>query len=501
MPAERRVLAVRLPLLAVERLRRNDPGLCGRPLATWHLQGNRRLLACVDAPHLSPGQALADAQAMLPDLVLRPTDPAAEAGLLERLGWWALRFTPVVALDAPDGLILDVTGGAGLFGGEAPLLAEVAARFRRVGYTAQLALAGNADAAAAVLRAGQHGRIVPEGEDLAALRPVPVAALRLASDLASDLARLGLHTVGDLLRQPRAPLARRFGRTLLDALDFATGARVRPLQLIQPPPDFSAARPFLEPIVTRLAIDRAVDRLLEDLCDTLAETGCGARRLSLLAFRVDGEVQEVAVGVGLASRDPGHLRRLFVEPLGRLEPGLGFDRLVLRATETNPLEGRQLTNTLGSADAACGQEPMLSELLDRLGQRLTLWRPGPRGSHWPEQAVVPADPYGPVMAAPEGWGERRRPVRLLDRPRELSVIAEVPDGPPAQLRLDGRVHRVRHAAGPERLEPEWWGEQHDRPRRDYFRVQTETGDRLWVCRLGVDRPAAPARWFLHGLMA
>ena len=134
MPADHRLLAVRLPLLAVERLRRNDPALRGRPLATWHLQGSRRLLACVDAPTLFPGQTLADAQAMRPDLVLCPADPVGEAWLLERLGWWSLRFTPIVALDAPDGLVLDVTGGTDLFGGEAALLAEVAACFRRVGY-------------------------------------------------------------------------------------------------------------------------------------------------------------------------------------------------------------------------------------------------------------------------------------------------------------------------------------------------------------------------------
>ena len=113
---------------------------------------------------------------------------------------------------------------------------------------------------------------------------------------------------------------------------------------------------------------------------------------------------------------------------------------------------------------------------------------------------MPVDAYAPV-AVPAGWGERLRPVRLLDRPREMTVLAEAPDGPPAQLRLDGRMHRVRHAAGPERLEPEWWTERHDRPRRDYYRVQTESGRRLWICRLGQDRPAAPARWFLHGELA
>ena len=496
----RRVMAVRLPLLAVERLRRAGLDLCGLPLATWQTVGNRRSLVCVDAPHLFPGQALADAQAISPNLVLRPAAPDAEASLLERLGWWALRFTPVVALDAPDGLLLDVTGCTALFGGEATMLAEVEQRFAAVGYTARAALAGNADAAAALVRAWQHGVVVPQGRDLAALAPLPIHCLRLASDLASGLARLGLHTVGDLLRQPRAPLTRRFGRALLDALDFATGARPRPLELIQPPPDFSAVRPFMELIITRLAIDQAVDALLNDLCGTLAEAGCGARRLSLLAFRIDSDVQEVAVGVGMASRDPAHLRRLFAEPLGTLEPDLGFERMVLRATETNPLEGRQLTASLGGAAPAAEQNRMLSELIDRLGQRTAVWRSRPTESHWPENAAAAVDPHAFVQPK-GGWDERRRPVRLLDQPRELAVVAEVPDGPPVRLRLDGRVHRVLHAAGPERLEPEWWGERHDRPRRDYFRVQTDSGGRLWVCRLGLDRPAVPARWFLHGYMA
>ncbi|MHB0726906.1 Y-family DNA polymerase, partial [Roseomonas mucosa] len=441
----RRVVALRLPWLAVDALRRRAPDLAGQPVATWQAVGNRRVLVCADAPPLRAGQSLADARAMLPDLVLRPADTAGEADLLRRLATCALRFTPAVALDAPDGLILDVTGATSLFGGETALLATLEEGFRRAGYRVRVAMAGNADAAAALVQAGYHGTVVAPGEDATALDPLPVAALRLPAGVAGGLARLGLRSVGAVLRQPRAPLARRFGRPLLDALDFATGARVRPLQLIQPPPDFSAAQTFLEPIVTRPAIDRAVDTLLEELCGALTEAGRGARRLSLLTFRVDGDVQEVAVGVGQASRAPAHLRRLFVEPLGRLEPDLGFDRFVLRATETNPLAGRQMATVLGGAEANGDQETVLSELLDRLSQRVMLWRPSPTGSHWPERAVVPANPFVPAMAAPEGWGERRRPVRLLDRPRELTVIAEVPDGPPAQLRLDGRVHRVRHA--------------------------------------------------------
>ena len=210
-------------------------------------------------------------------------------------------------------------------------------------------------------------------------------------------------------------------------------------------------------------------------------------------------MQEVAIGVGSPSRDAAHLRRLFAEPLGTLEPDLGFERMILRATETNALQARQLSGSIGESALAGEQQRVLSELIDRLGQRAVVWRVAPTGSHWPEDSVALVDPYT-VPEEPDVWEDRRRPVRLLPQPRELAVLAEVPDGPPARLRLDGRVHRVRHAAGPERLEPEWWGDKHDRPRRDYFRVETEEGGRLWVCRLGLDLPTAPARWFLHGFM-
>lgn len=422
----RRFVAVHLPWLAVDALRRREPSLAGRAVATWQAVGNRRVLVCVDAPHLHAGQALADAQAMLPDLVLRAADPANYAELLQRLGHWALRFTPIVALDVPDGLILDVSGCTDLFGGELSMLAEVERCFRRASYRTRVAMAGSADAAAAMVRAGHSGVVVPVGGDLAAIDALPVAALRLPGEIATGLARLGLLTLGNVLRQPRAPLTRRFGRPLLDALDFTSGARARPLTLVQPPAALLAIRSFLEPIITRPAIDRAVDALLDDLCVKLGESGSGARRLSLLAFRVDGDVQEVAIGVGTPSRDAAHLRRLFAEPLGTLEPDLGFERMILRATETNALQARQLIGSIGGAALAGEQQRVLSELIDRLDQRAVVWRVAPTGSHWPEDSVALVDPYT-VPEEPDVWEDRRRPVRLLPQPKELAVLAEVPD--------------------------------------------------------------------------
>ncbi|MBO1077311.1 Y-family DNA polymerase [Roseomonas marmotae] len=494
----RRILALWLPHLPLDRLRRREPALRGVPLATWSTAGNRRLLTAAEGPGLFAGQALADAQAICPGLALRPADPEADAALLERLAVWSLRWTPLAAVDGPDGLLLDVTGGTTLFGGEAALLRQVRASLQRAGFAVRAALAGTAEAAAALARAAD-GAIVPPGQDLAAVSPLPLSVLRLSPDLLSGLSRLGLRSIADLLRQPRAPLARRFGRVLLDALDGVSGARRRPVQPLRPPAEFLAVRDCLEPILTRPAIEHVLEALLTELCRQLLQAGRGARRLTLCAWRVDGQLQEVAIGTGAASRDLLHLRRLFAEPLGTLEPDLGFERLTLAAPVTEPLEGLQAVLRGERVDADPDpDEADLAALIDRLAQRLAVHRLRPLESHWPEYAAVPADPFETV-AVPLDWGAELRPVRLLATPIPLAVTAAVPDGPPAQLRYGGVAHRVLSVLGPERLEPEWWGEDAARPARDYYRVQTVEGPRLWICRLL--EPGRPPRWFLHGELA
>ena len=496
----RRFLVLHLPLLATDRLRQRDPELRGVPIATWATAGNRRQLVGVDAPGtvLREGQALADAQAMHPELVLRPADADADLAFLERLALWAMRFTPLAAIDPPDELVLDVTGCTDLFGGEAALLARIGASLDRGGVHARAVLAGVADAAAALARCGQHGRIVPSGQEAGAIAALPLGALRLPTDCLAGLHRLGLQCMSDVLRQPRAPLMRRFGRTLLDALDAVTGDRPRPLPPVRPPPRFEAAQNFVEPIVTREAIEHALDHLLDLLCHALAGAGQGARQVTLRAFRVDRDVQEITIGAGLPTRVPAHLRRLFAERLGQLEPDLGFERLTLQADRVNTWDAGQ--DSLATTGADPGRHPEeLAQLLDRLSQRLPVWRLAPRASHWPERSVVRVGPFDSIF--PSGTpSELLVPVRLLKRPLPLTVLATAPDGPPVHLRLQGIVHPVAWADGPERIEPEWWRDPPDRLGRDYYRVGLESGARLWVGRIGAMQPDQPASWFLHGYL-
>lgn len=421
-------------------------------------------------------------------LALHLPQPEADPGWLRRLGLWAQAVTPLAALNPPDGLLLDITGVPHLHGGEAPLLAKVLARLARGGVAAQAAIAGSAPAAAALARM-QAGAIIAPGEEARALAPLPLAALRLPEPEADALHHLGLRRIGDLLRQPRAPLARRFPATIR-ALDAATGALAPPLQPLRPPPEFAAAREFLEPLVTREAIDAVLDLLLAELCRQLTAAGQGARRLVLLGFRVDGTRQGIAIGTGLPSRDPRHLARLFREKLERLAPGFGFERLALEARVTEPAGGVQSSLPAQGGASAEARREALAALLDRLGQRMPVWRLEPQPSHWPERGARRRDAFAEVAAAPLPL--LPRPLRLLRRPLALQATALLPDSPPLQLRLGPRNWRVARAEGPERIEPEWWHEE--RPLRDYYRVELASGARLWVCRSG----AAPGTWWLHG---
>lgn len=495
----RRYLALHLPRLATDRLERAEPVLRGRPLALWARHGSRRALAAVNAAaaeaKLSPGLALADAIAICPGLVAREAAPAADALLLVRLARWAGRYTPLAAPAGCDGLVLDIFGCAPLFGGEAGLLQDAAARLRQLGFAAAAAIAANATAALALARAGRHGAILGAGEELSALARLPLSTLGLAPDLRARLAAFGIADIGSLARLPRAGLARRAGGAVLALLDQALGGAAVPIRPLAPPPAFTAALDFAEPIATAAAIAAALVRLLEDLCARLARAGCGARRLSLACHRLDGEVQRLGIATSLAVRDPCHLMRLFRDRLERIAPGFGIERMVLGADVVERTGAAQLGLVAGPGPGDAGAAE-LGALVDRLCSRLgagAVCRLALHASHIPERAMTPAGPLplpAPEQAAAKDFPPR--PVRLFDPPEPVGVLALLPDGPPQRLCWRRRVVGIARAEGPERIAPEWWREPGG-VARDYWRVEAEGGGRLWLYRTD------PAAWFLHGL--
>ena len=468
--------------------------------------GRRRAVVAVDraaqALGVRPGLALAQAQARVPDLHIEPADPAADAAALARLALWALRrYSPVVAIDLPDGLLIDATGVAHLFGGETALLDELRVRLTAARLGSRVALAGTVGAAHALARFGPRpAMIAASSETGAAVAALPLAALRLDPTLVERLRRLGFESIADLAATPRAPLALRFGSEPGRRIDQMFGRLAEPIQPIRWPDLIQVRHAFAEPIAAPETLARYIGQLVEALCPLLEAQGLGARRLDLLFHRVDNLVQAIRVGTAKPVREVKRLTRLLTDRLENVDPGFGVEVMTLAAILAEPLAYRQ-DDTLGrTADAD------VSDLVDILANRIgadKLYRAAPGESDLPERAVRRIAPLAPADGAtwPAHWP---RPSRLLSPPEPVDTVALLPDQPPVHFIWRGVRRRVKRADGPERVFGEWWHREPETAAvRDYFVVEDESGERFWLYRSGdgEDPATGDLRWYVHGVFA
>jgi len=509
-----RLLSLWLRRFSTDRIARSRKS--SAPLVVTNRRGNSEILIAVDDAAerlgLSPGLALAQARAMHPGIDTVPEDTEADAALLESVADWCLRYTPLVACDAPDGLLLDTSGCAHLYGGERELVADLSGRLENADFGYSLAIAGTIGAAWAAAHYGEPASHAC-GEERAILAPLPLSALRLPTTTVAGLARVGLKYIGDIIDLPRAPLTARFGSGVLRQLDRALGHEHEPLTPRLPVAPYVAEQRFAEPIAREEDVLAITGRLARRLQFALERRGEGARRIELALFRTDGVVRRIAAGTSRPLRDPDDIRELFVERLVALadafDPGFGFDMARLSVVVAEPCPPEQI-GIAGGEDA-----PEFCRLVDRLSARLgarRVRRLVAQDSHIPELAetVLPAQ----AVNGDAGWSGFRqyreetklppRPLRLLTRPEPIEALAEVPDGPPLRFRWRRALHEVIAAEGPERIEGAWWSE-HGGPARDYFRVEDKSGLRFWLFRSGLYRDLAQGAgaptWFLHGTFA
>jgi protein ImuB len=476
-------------------------------------KGGPRLVALNRAAEeigLIVGELLSNARSKVRDLQSREADPAADDAALRRLALWCLRYTPLVAPwgeeNGADGLFLDITGCAHLFGGEKELLADLAGRQCRFGLRPRLAIADTPGAAWAIARYGKtESMIVPPNGTASALRDLPLAALRLPEETRRLLRRLGFRRIGDVVHQPRAPLAARFGAHFLARLDQALGRTPEPLSPLAPPPVYRAQAMFVEALTTQAHVLEAATRLLHNLTEDLARDGVGVRKLRLLLFRMDGEVLSLTLGLAAPSRDARHIASLIALRLDRLPGGLeadfGFEATGLHVLAAERMAERQ---TLLAVVDESADPTGLARLIDRLEQRLgtgAVRRIHPRQSHIPERAVLlrrAADGPPPewMIDAPRNT----RPLLLLAAPEVAEVMALIPEGPPRQFRWRGVLHQVAQAEGPERIAGEWWRQADNEVERDYYVVEDAAGRHFWLYRAGIyGRDGTTPQWFVHGV--
>jgi protein ImuB len=554
--AIRRFLSLWLPRLATDRARRLNGVDKRAPLAAVAKVNNAERLVCVDAEAvrlgLTIGLSLADARARHPNLVAVESAPMEEARLLERLCDWCSRFTPLAALDCADGLMLDISGVAHLFGGEEALIEDCRDRLAAQGFTVAAGVGGNPLAAWALARFSRV-KIAPDPlSDKAFAKlfhDLPLAALGLDDKTVADLARAGLRRIGDIALRPRAPIAARFGPMPIARLDALKGLERSSIAPRFRPPDFCAERRFASPVQTFQAIEATLCKLADDLVVLLERQAKGARRIELELYRVDGDVRRIRVGASRPLNEARAIVRLIAERLASrdeepIDAGYGVDLMRLACLAAEPLAPSQAE--LERAHEA-ERARALAELLDRLSARLgarAVTRRELIEAHLPEQAEAaapatlgqarlrgenrhceersdeaiqrnaePTTVSGLLRHSPSQTGVSRRPMarndglnsaparplRLFVRPEPIEALAEVPDGPPLRFRWRRVLHDIAAIEGPERIAAPWW-RRVGAPTRDYFRAEDSEGRRFWLYREGLwGRETAQAKWFVHGV--
>jgi protein ImuB len=517
---------------AAPRARTRSPTPLPPPMAFVEKQGGAmRIMAVNDAAlalDLAPGMALADARARVPDLAVEPFDAAANLALLEALADACDRYTPMVALDPPDGLILDITGCTHLFEDEDGLLSDLAARLAEAGMTVLIARAETPDRARALARHGGESVAIrrdarghrPSGnsvhEERSAYQPaLPVSALDLDEASTTALRRAGLYTIDDLARRPRGPLAARFGMTAVTRLARVLGEEDVRITPRRAPPAFFFIHRFAEPAARTAYVLGVLGELAREAETALRERHQGGRHFIASLYRSDGDTRRLSVETGSPTRDPALLMRLMHERIEALsdplDPGFGYDAVRLDVIRTEPLAAVQGVISGESSEAGAALAGLADRLAVRLGQaRIRRFAPG--NSHIPECAGFTLPAHAPPLPFP--WESAVpgdppfRPLHLFDPPQRIDVIAEVPDGPPRQFRWRRATHDVVAHEGPERIAAEWWRRKRGHEpgqaglTRDYFRVEDREGRRYWLFRHGLYGAEKPnPDWYVHGLFA
>jgi protein ImuB len=423
---------------------------------------------------------LTAASALAPALHALERSPQTEARALDGLAAWAGQFTSWVSLVPARGLLLEIGGSLGLLGGPGEVRAQVRRGLSDLGYRAALAVAPTALGAWWLARGGDGGA-VHDREGLAQrLARLPLAATDLSIDQQSSLEGLGLQSVGDLMRLPRAGLARRLGTEVVSLLDRALGRVPDPREPYTPPRAFAARLALPSGVAEVEALLFALRRLILELVGYLQAMGGGVERVAVGLEHPHPPPTRLAVTLAGPSRDDRHLQLLVRERLQRVcLPGL-VEAVSLEAGHIVALDARSRDLFGERASVGEGWEQLVDRLRARLGQE-AVHGLAAVADHRPERAWCPA-PAG--TAGPRDPGGRR-PFWLLDPPRGLAARGERPCWGGVLTLLEG----------PERVEGGWWDGAD--VSRDYYVAENLAGERCWVFR---ERNAA-GRWFLHGIFA
>jgi protein ImuB len=497
----KRFVSIWFRYLKTDWYTRRNPGLGKIPLVLASPDHGRMIITA--ANHLAEkdgaflGMPVADARALVTGIVVQDDDENISNKLLQHIAEWCIRFSPIVAADAPGGIILDATGCAHLWGGEKEYLTEIFSRFKTLGYTIRLGMADTIGMAWAAARFKKEGIIIEPGSQSAALMDLPPEALRIDAGIVERLYQLGLDRVGEFIDMPNSALRRRFGVEIIKRLNQALGKAVEFIEPVIPIEPYQERLNSIDPVATRTGIEMALEQLLGKLCERLSKEGKGMRTCMFTCYRVDNKVQSIEIKTTRATFNAKHLFKLFENKIDGIEPALGIELFLLTANKVEDVSSTQESMWNGTSGL---QDTALAELLDRLTGKFgagKISRYLPQEHYWPERSFKPALSLDEKPVT--GWGNKPRPLQLLSTPEIIEVTSLIPDYPPMHFRYRGKLHKVVKADGPERIEQEWWLQKG--LHRDYYCVEDEEGRRYWVFRSGHYEGNKKPEWFIHGFFA
>ncbi len=448
------------------------------------------------AKGIGAGMIVSDAKVICPALKVIDDISGLNEKLLKNIAEWCIRYAPVVAIDLPDGIILDATGCTHLWAGEEAYLKDIINKLKSFGYNIRAAIADTIGTAWAVSRYGRLKAIIKSGEQELALSPLPPIALRIEPDINEKLQKLGLTEIGSLINMQASALRRRFGADFLLRLNQALGAKEEFIQSIIPLAEYSERLPCFELIQTKTGIDIALQQLLETLCKRLIKEGKGLRHANFIAHRIDNKIEMITIRTNHASNNPKHLFRLFEYKIETIEPASGIELFILEATNIEKVISIQQSfwTTNGSLESR-----EIAELLDNIENKFgenIIHRYLPDEHHWPERSLKKV--FSLKQKPHIDWQkDKLRPANVLPVPQPIKVTAPIPDYPPMNFQFNNKLHKVIKADACERIEAEWWieGGLH----RDYYIVENEEGKRYWLYRLGHYNEEEKPQWFMHGV--
>jgi len=458
---------------------------------------NQRVIAAdarAESAGVQVGMTLGAALAAEPGIQPRPRDPAAELALMQKLAALAATFTPQVSIEPPDGLLLEIKPSLRLFGGLRDLCRKLrelclsdpafAAPERQPCFT----LAPTPLAALAAARAGARCFITDPAVLPARLKPLPLSVLRWPEEQNARLAAMGVRTLGELLRLPRAGFARRFGPAQLADLDRLLGRRADPRRRLAKRERYLGRVDLDHEIEDHERILQALRPLLDELESFLRARQQGITALQCRFHHYRAAPTCCVLRLAAPEANAERLQSLLRERLANIALPEPVRRCELRsgALAERPLASNPLWSPGERGHAPAGEMPGLVEhLRARLGtaavyglKRVSEHRPE---KAWQKRADLVADAR--KTPAPSSPVPFFRPLWLLATPELLEQHRGRP-------RRQGALEILE---GPERIESGWWdGED---VARDYYVARDARGSFLWIYR---DNGGA-RQWFLHGI--